>query len=105
MFIEGSAVTMPWADTVPAILQAWYLGNASGDAIADVIFGKHNPSGRLPLTFPKRLEDVPAFGHFHSEDGVVSYIHIFSAQQNFKMFPCRCGMQKVCMWYVIMLHS
>jgi beta-glucosidase len=63
---------MPWTDTVPAIIQAWYLGNASGDAIADVIFGKHNPSGKLSLTFPKRLEDVPAFGHFHSEDGKVS---------------------------------
>ncbi|KIM49903.1 glycoside hydrolase family 3 protein [Hebeloma cylindrosporum] len=70
---SGSAVTMPWSENVPAIIHAWYLGNASGDAIADVIFGKHNPSGKLSLTFPKRLEDVPAFGHFHSEDGKVRY--------------------------------
>ncbi|PFH53517.1 glycoside hydrolase family 3 protein [Amanita thiersii Skay4041] len=69
----GSAITMPWVDTVPAIVHAWYLGNATGDAIADVLFGKHNPAGRLPLTFPKAEEDVPAFGHFRSENGKVRY--------------------------------
>jgi len=62
---------MPWADSVPALVQSWYLGNATGDAIADVLFGAVNPSGKLPLTFPKRLEDVPSFGNFHSEDGKV----------------------------------
>lgn len=65
---------MPWNEAVPAIVHAWYLGNASGDAIADVLFGKHNPSGKLSLTFPKREEDVPSFGHFHSEDGKVHKI-------------------------------
>ncbi|KAJ3506547.1 hypothetical protein NLJ89_g6807 [Agrocybe chaxingu] len=70
---SGSAITMPWSDSVPAIVHAWYLGNASGDAIADVLFGKHNPSGKLSLTFPKREEDIPSFGHFHSEDGKVRY--------------------------------
>jgi hypothetical protein len=62
---------MPWVDSVPAIVHAWYLGNATGDAIADVLFGKVNPSGKLPLTFPTRLEDVPSFGHFSVEDGKV----------------------------------
>jgi hypothetical protein len=62
---------MPWVDSVPAIVHAWYLGNATGDAIADVLFGKVNPSGKLPLTFPARLEDVPSFGHFSVEDGKV----------------------------------
>ncbi len=66
---------MPWADSVPAILHMWYLGNATGDAIADVIVGKHNPSGKLSLTFPKAEEDVPSYGHFHSENGkVYAYI-------------------------------
>lgn len=64
---------MPWADSVPAILHTWYLGNATGDAIADVLLGKKNPSGKLSLTFPKRLEDVPSYGHFHSENGEVRY--------------------------------
>ncbi|KAG6805815.1 hypothetical protein H0H93_004067, partial [Arthromyces matolae] len=44
---SGSSITLPWADKVPALVHAWYLGNATGDAIADVLFGKHNPSGRL----------------------------------------------------------
>ncbi|KAF8963765.1 beta-glucosidase [Flammula alnicola] len=70
---SGSAITMPWSDSVAAIVHTWYLGNASGDAIADVIFGKHNPSGKLSLSFPKREEDVPSFGHFHSEDGKIRY--------------------------------
>jgi beta-glucosidase len=69
--IQGSAISMPWVDSVPAIVHAWYLGNATGDAIADVLFGKVNPSGKLPLTFPARLEDVPSFGHFKVDDGKV----------------------------------
>lgn len=69
----GSAITMPWAADVSAIIHSWYLGNATGEAIADVLFGKCNPSGRLPLTFPKAEEDVPSFGHFHSENGKVRY--------------------------------
>ena len=64
---------MPWVNSVPAIVHAWYLGNASGDAIADVLFGKQNPSGKLSLTFPKAEEDVPSYGHFHSENGEVCF--------------------------------
>ncbi|THH14189.1 hypothetical protein EW146_g6124 [Bondarzewia mesenterica] len=69
----GSSITMPWADSAASIVHSWYLGNATGDAIADVLFGKVNPSGKLSLTFPKREEDLPSFGHFHSEDGKVRY--------------------------------
>ncbi|KAG7086260.1 hypothetical protein E1B28_002228 [Marasmius oreades] len=65
----GSPVLMPWAYKVPAIVHAWYLGNATGDAIADVLFGKVNPSAKLSLTFPKREEDVPSFGHFEASEG------------------------------------
>lgn len=68
----GSSITLPWANEVPAIVHSWYLGNATGDAIADVISGKVNPSGKLSLTFPKRLEDVASHGHFHTEHGRVS---------------------------------
>lgn len=68
---KGSSIALPWADSVAAIVHAWYLGNATGEAIADVLFGTTNPSGRLSLTFPKRMEDMPSFGHFHSENGKV----------------------------------
>ena len=67
---------MPWVDAVPAIVHAWYLGNATGDAITDVLFGDVNPSGKLPLTFPRRLEDVPAFEHFKVENGKVIFRRI-----------------------------
>jgi beta-glucosidase len=55
----GGPVLTPWADKVPAILEAWYPGTVGGDAIANVLFGKVNPSGRLPVTFPKSLSQLP----------------------------------------------
>ncbi len=66
--ISGNAYAMPWLDKVPAVLQSWYLGTMIGPSMADVISGKVNPSGRLPFSFPKRLEDNGAH-HF----GAASY--------------------------------
>lgn len=73
LFLKGSAITMPWASEVSSIVHAWYLGNSTGEAISDVLFGKVNPSGKMSMTFPKRLEDTPSFGHFHTEHGDVLY--------------------------------
>ena len=70
---SGSAVEMPWVDAVPSLLQAWYLGNSVGDAIADVLFGNVNPAARLSLTFPKTLRETPAFGNFGSHSGSTLY--------------------------------
>jgi beta-glucosidase len=56
----GSPVLMPWVDHVPAILEAWYPGEEDGNAVAAVLFGDFNPAGKLPITFPKSLEDVAA---------------------------------------------
>lgn len=58
--VSGNAVAMPWIEEVPAILQAWYLGSEAGNSIASVLMGDVNPSGKLPFTFPAKLEDVPA---------------------------------------------
>lgn len=69
----GSAITMPWIDAVPSIVHAWYLGNTTGDAIAQVLLGDVNPAGRLSLTFPRRLEDVPSYASFSLENGKVKY--------------------------------
>ena len=57
--ISGSAVAMPWADSVDAIVQGWYGGTETGNALADVLTGKVNPSGRLPFSVPFRYEDGP----------------------------------------------
>lgn len=69
----GSPITMPWLDDVAAVLQAWYPGQECGNAIADVLFGDVNPSGKLPQTFPQRLEDNPAFVNYPGENGKVYY--------------------------------
>lgn len=58
--ISGNAVAMPWAGKVAAIVQGWYLGSEAGTSLAAVLMGDVNPSGKLPFTFPARLEDVPA---------------------------------------------
>ncbi len=58
--VSGNAVAMPWIKEVPAVLQAWFWGAEAENAIAAVLMGDVNPSGKLPFTFPARLEDVPA---------------------------------------------
>ncbi len=56
----GGAVLMPWLDSVPAVLEAWYPGEEDGNVVADLVFGDVNPSGKLPLTFPQTEDQVPA---------------------------------------------
>ncbi|RXK86019.1 beta-glucosidase family protein [Filimonas effusa] len=61
ILLSGNAVAMPWEARVPAIIQGWYLGSEAGNALADVISGEVNPSGKLPFSFPKSLEDNAAY--------------------------------------------
>ncbi len=70
----GAPVTMTgWIDKVAAVLEAWYLGQECGNGIADILFGDVNPSGKLPTTFPRRLEDTPAYINYPGENGQVLY--------------------------------
>lgn len=69
----GAPITMPWLDKVAGVLVAWYPGQEAGNAIADVLFGDVNPSGKLPTTFPKRLQDNPAYINYPGENGQVFY--------------------------------
>ncbi|CAM1504572.1 Fc.00g021630.m01.CDS01 [Cosmosporella sp. VM-42] len=70
---SGSPVHMPWVDQVPAIIQGWYQGQEAGNALADVLFGLANPSGKLPTTFPKRIEHTPAWHNWPGENLKVLY--------------------------------
>jgi beta-glucosidase len=69
----GSAVEMPWIDRVPGVVQLWYDSQEQGNALADVLFGDVNPSGKLPTTFPVRLQDNPAYINYPGENGKVRY--------------------------------
>ncbi len=69
----GSPILMPWAGNVPAMIQAWFGGQEMGQAIGDVLFGIVNPSGKLPTTFPVRLQDNPAYINYPGENGRVHY--------------------------------
>ncbi len=61
----GSAITFNWAaEHIPAIIMAWYPGEEGGRAVADVLFGDYNPAGRLPMTFPKSIEQLPPFDEY-----------------------------------------
>jgi beta-glucosidase len=78
VLISGSPVEMPWVDQVPAIIESWYPGMEGGNAIAGILFGDVNPSGKLPCTFPKALADSPAHAlggenAYPGKDGVVKY--------------------------------
>ena len=70
----GSPVSMPWVNEVDAVLFVWFPGQEFGDALTDVLLGDVDPGGRLPVTFPRRLEDSPAFEHHPGRNGVGRYL-------------------------------
>lgn len=95
----GSAVSMPWIDKVAGVVYAWYGGNETGNAIADIVYGTVNPSGRLPISLPKREEDIAAGLNFksartkvHYEEGIwVGYKH-HNARKIAPLFPYGHGL-------------
>ena len=68
ILVSGNAVSMPWLDKIPALMQSWYLGSEAGTATANIIAGDINPSGKLPYSIPKKLEDNGAMSF-----GTISY--------------------------------
>jgi len=102
VLINGSPVTMDgWLEKVPAVLEAWYAGQETGHAIASVLFGDVNPSGKLPLTLPRKLSDSPAHASertfpggaevHYDEEIFVGYRH-FDARGIEPLFPFGHGL-------------
>ena len=70
---NGTPVLMPWLAAVPGVVEAWFPGDEGGHALASILFGDVNPSGKLPTTLAARREDYPDFGHFPGLNGQVTY--------------------------------
>jgi len=102
VIVSGSPVDMGgWLDRVPAVVQAWYGGTEGGNALAGILFGDVNPSGKLPCTYPKRIEDTPAtaVGEYPGRNGTVHYAEgllvgyrWFDAKQIEPLFPFGHGL-------------
>ena len=74
VLLNGSALSINWEDkNIPSIIEAWYPGQAAGDAIADVIFGDYNPGGKLPVTFYKSVDQLPPFTDYSMIDRTYRY--------------------------------
>ena len=99
----GSPVSMPWLDEVDAVLMAWFPGQGMGESLADILTGEIEPQGRLPVTFPRRLEDTPAFEHHPGRNGVARYLegrlvghHWYSTVGREPLFPFGFGLGYSC---------
>jgi beta-glucosidase len=97
----GSAVTMPWLNQVKGVIEAWYPGQDDGDEIAAVLFGDVNPSGKLPVTFPRSLAQVPAStaaqwpgvnGKVHYSEGVLVGYRWYTTRKITPLFPFGAGL-------------
>ncbi|MDR3754859.1 MAG: glycoside hydrolase family 3 C-terminal domain-containing protein, partial [Terracidiphilus sp.] len=98
---SGSAVLMPWIDSVAAVLEAWYPGEEDGHAVADVLTGKVNPGGKLPLSFPRSAEDTLASnpeqypgvnGVAHYSEGLEVGYRAYTAHKITPLFPFGFGL-------------
>ena len=110
----GGYATANWLDKVPVLIQAWYPGQEGGTALAEILFGAVNPSGRLPATFERRLEDNPAFASYYPETGS-NKIHyregVFAGYRDFQkhgikpLFPFGFGLSYTTFTYANLVIS
>jgi len=98
---SGGPVLMPWSEKVPAIVEAWYPGEEDGNAVAAVLMGDYNPSGKLPITFPKSEADLPGHtpetypgvnGEVHYSEGVLVGYRWFDANNIEPLYPFGYGL-------------
>jgi len=90
VLINGSAITMTkWLNDVQAVVEAWYLGEEGGNAIADVLFGDYNPGGKLPITFPKTVGQLPLYYNYKPTGRIYDYVDLRGKQP---LFPFGHGL-------------
>jgi beta-glucosidase len=97
VLMNGRPLTIPWlADNVPAIVEGWFLGVQAGNALADVLFGDFNPAGRLPVSFPRTLGQVPIYYNAKNTgrptDGKEKYTSRYLDVPNSPLFPFGYGL-------------
>lgn len=95
------AIEMPWIDKVSSVVQTWFPGQEAGYSIVDVLFGKVNPSGKLPISIPRTLEDTPSYGNFPGnmeklevryEEGIEIGYRYFDKHPDKVLFPFGFGL-------------
>lgn len=97
VMMNGRPLTIPWeAENLPAIIEAWQLGSQTGNAIAQVLFGDYNPSGKLPMTFPRSVGQIPIYYNHYStarakEEPIVFWTH-YTDEKNEPLFPFGFGL-------------
>ncbi len=97
VLMNGRPLAIPWAqDNIPAIVEAWQLGSQTGNAVAQVLFGDHNPSGKLPMTFPRSVGQVPIYYNPYNTGrplpkGDVFWSH-YSDESNKPLYPFGFGL-------------
>ena len=97
ILMNGRPLTITWeTENIPAILETWQLGSQTGNAIGDVVFGKYNPSGKLPMTFPRSIGQVPIYYNHYSTgrpdlEPNVFWSH-YSDEKNEPLFPFGYGL-------------
>lgn len=99
VLMNGRPLTINWADkNIPAIVEAWHLGTQSGNAIVQVLYGDYNPSGKLPMTFPRSVGQVPIYYNYKNTgrptypgNNLVFWSH-FSDEENTPLYPFGYGL-------------
>ncbi|MCK5443683.1 MAG: beta-glucosidase BglX [Maribacter sp.] len=97
VLMNGRPLTIPWAEEhIPTILETWHLGNQSGNAIAQVLFGDYNPSGKLPMTFPRNVGQVPIYYNYFNTGrpgpiDLVFWAH-YTDEKNDPLYPFGHGL-------------
>ena len=93
VLMNGRPLTINWAEeNIPTIVEAWHLGSQSGNAIAEVLYGDYNPSGKLPMTFPKSVGQIPIYYNYKNTGNDIVFWSHYSDVSNEPLYPFGHGL-------------